>query len=72
MACRRFLVDRIRENAAELLGAGAHHLARVLRAQPGQPYEISDAGKNRRAARRGSQRARPQADAAEGIRSALR
>jgi 16S rRNA (uracil1498-N3)-methyltransferase len=42
MARRRFLVDQIRENTAELLGANAYHLARVLRAKPGQQYEISD------------------------------
>jgi 16S rRNA (uracil1498-N3)-methyltransferase len=42
MARRRFLVERIREGAAELRGADARHLARVLRAAPGQLYEISD------------------------------
>jgi 16S rRNA (uracil1498-N3)-methyltransferase len=42
MARRRFLVDQIRDNRAELLGADAHHLARVLRAKTGQQYEISD------------------------------
>ena len=41
MARRRFLVDQIRGNHAELHGAEAHHLARVLRAEPGQQYEIS-------------------------------
>jgi 16S rRNA (uracil1498-N3)-methyltransferase len=42
MARRRFLVEQIREGAAELRGADARHLARVLRAAPGQRYEISD------------------------------
>jgi len=42
MARRRFLVDRIRGNTAELRGEDARHLARVLRAAPGQQYEISD------------------------------
>ena len=42
MARRRFLVEHIRDNAAELRGEDARHLARVLRAEPGQQYEISD------------------------------
>ena len=42
MARRRFLVHEIREGAAELRGDDARHLARVLRAEPGQQYEISD------------------------------
>ena len=42
MARRRFLVQEIREGAAELRGDDARHLARVLRAEPGQQYEISD------------------------------
>lgn len=42
MARRRFLVDQIQNNNAELRGNTARHLARVLRAQPGQQYEISD------------------------------
>src|ERR1700733_5214027 len=42
MARRRFLVDQVRDNAAEIRGDEAHHLARVLRAEPGQQYEISD------------------------------
>jgi 16S rRNA (uracil1498-N3)-methyltransferase len=42
MACRRFLVEQICDNAAELRGEDARHLARVLRAEPGQQYEISD------------------------------
>lgn len=42
MARRRFFVDAIREGFAELQGEDARHLARVLRAEPGQKYEISD------------------------------
>jgi len=42
LARRRFFVDRIHDNHAELTGDDARHLARVLRAQPGQRYEISD------------------------------
>jgi 16S rRNA (uracil1498-N3)-methyltransferase len=42
MARRRFLVEHVRDNAAELRGEDARHLARVLRAEPGQQYEISD------------------------------
>lgn len=42
MARRRFLVDRVRDNTAELRGEDAQHLARVLRAKAGQQYEISD------------------------------
>jgi 16S rRNA (uracil1498-N3)-methyltransferase len=42
MARRRFLVERIHDNAAELRGEDSRHLARVLRAEPGQQYEISD------------------------------
>lgn len=42
MARRRFLVDRIRDNLAALHGDDARHLAQVLRAEPGQHYEISD------------------------------
>ena len=42
MARRRFLVEQIRDNTAELRGEDARHLARVLRAEPGQQYEISD------------------------------
>jgi 16S rRNA (uracil1498-N3)-methyltransferase len=42
MARRRFLVEHIRDNAAELRGDDARHLARVLRAEPGQRYELSD------------------------------
>jgi 16S rRNA (uracil1498-N3)-methyltransferase len=42
MARRRFFVDSIRDSAAWLAGEDALHLARVLRAEPGQRYEISD------------------------------
>jgi 16S rRNA (uracil1498-N3)-methyltransferase len=42
MARRRFFVESIRDDAAQLTGEEAMHLARVLRAEPGQVYEISD------------------------------
>jgi 16S rRNA (uracil1498-N3)-methyltransferase len=42
MARRRFFVDRIEDGRAALNGQDAHHLARVLRAEPGQHYEITD------------------------------
>jgi 16S rRNA (uracil1498-N3)-methyltransferase len=42
MARRRFLVDQVHDNTAEIRGDEAHHLARVLRAEPGRQYEISD------------------------------
>ncbi len=42
MARRRFFVDRIEGGEAIISGEDAHHLARVLRAQAGQLYEISD------------------------------
>ena len=42
MARRRFFVDRIEGDRASLAGQDAHHLARVLRAEPGQQYEITD------------------------------
>jgi len=42
MARRRFLVDPIHGDTAELRGEDAHHLARVLRAELDQQYEISD------------------------------
>jgi 16S rRNA (uracil1498-N3)-methyltransferase len=42
MARRRFLVDQIDGDTAELRGEDAHHLARVLRAELDQQYEISD------------------------------
>lgn len=40
---RRFFVDAFSGGAACLTGDAAHHLARVLRAAPGQLYELSDA-----------------------------
>jgi 16S rRNA (uracil1498-N3)-methyltransferase len=39
---RRFFVEQFTGNTAALEGAAAHHLGRVLRAQPGQLYELSD------------------------------
>lgn len=42
MARRRFFVDRIESDRAALHGQDAHHLARVLRAEAGQRYEITD------------------------------
>lgn len=42
MARRRFFVPEVRRGSAELTGFDAEHLVRVLRAEPGQIYEISD------------------------------
>jgi 16S rRNA (uracil1498-N3)-methyltransferase len=42
LARRRFFVDRIHDDRAELTGDDARHLARVLRAEVGQQYELSD------------------------------
>lgn len=39
---RRFFVERFEEGGAVVRGEEAHHLARVLRAKPGQKYELSD------------------------------
>ena len=39
---RRFFVEEFAHNAAALRGESAGHLARVLRAEPGQLYELSD------------------------------
>src|SRR5712692_3023242 len=39
---RRFFVEQFAGNRAVMEGEAAHHLARVLRAQPGQLYELSD------------------------------
>jgi len=39
---RRFFVEKFAANAASMEGDAAHHLGRVLRAQPGQLYELSD------------------------------
>jgi 16S rRNA (uracil1498-N3)-methyltransferase len=42
LARRRFFVDQIRGGCAELTGDDARHVKRVLRAEAGQRYEISD------------------------------
>ena len=42
MARRRFFVERVRKGYAELGGDTAQHLRRVLRAEAGQQFEISD------------------------------
>lgn len=42
MARRRFFVGAVHADTAELRGEDARHLARVLRAEQGQLYEISD------------------------------
>jgi RsmE family RNA methyltransferase len=42
MARRRFFVQRVRAGHAELEGEAADHLRRVLRAERGQRFEISD------------------------------
>jgi len=39
---RRFFVDAFESGAAVLRGEAAHHLGRVLRAETGQLYELSD------------------------------
>jgi 16S rRNA (uracil1498-N3)-methyltransferase len=39
---RRFFVEQFADGAAELRGDSAEHLSRVLRAEPGQLYELSD------------------------------
>ena len=39
---RRFFVDRFEGDSAVLRGDSAHHLGRVLRAESGQLYELSD------------------------------
>jgi 16S rRNA (uracil1498-N3)-methyltransferase len=39
---RRFFVDKFDDKRAIMAGEAAHHLGRVLRAQPGQLYELSD------------------------------
>jgi len=39
---RRFFVDGFESNSAALRGDAAEHLGRVLRAEPGQLYELSD------------------------------
>lgn len=42
MARRLFFVPEIRRGTAELTGPDAEHLVRVLRAEAGQVYEVSD------------------------------
>lgn len=42
MSRRRFFVPQVRRGVAELTGDEAEHLVRVLRAEVGQVYEISD------------------------------
>ncbi len=42
MARRRFFVPEVRRGMAEITGRDAEHLVRVLRAEAGQRYEISD------------------------------
>src|SRR5271169_4159197 len=39
---RRFFVDKFDETTATVRGDTAEHLGRVLRAEPGQLYELSD------------------------------
>ena len=39
---RRFFVEKFTANSATMQGEAAHHLGRVLRAQSGQLYELSD------------------------------
>ena len=39
---RRFFVEKFESGSAALRGETAHHLGRVLRAEPGQLYELSD------------------------------
>lgn len=39
---RRFFVEQFEANSAALSGETAEHLGRVLRAEPGQLYELSD------------------------------
>jgi 16S rRNA (uracil1498-N3)-methyltransferase len=39
---RRFFVESFSNGRATLSGDAAHHLGRVLRAEPGQSYELSD------------------------------
>jgi 16S rRNA (uracil1498-N3)-methyltransferase len=44
---RRFFVDKFEDQRALMQGEAAHHLGRVLRAQPGQLYELSDGARVR-------------------------
>jgi 16S rRNA (uracil1498-N3)-methyltransferase len=42
MSRRLFFVGEVRRGIAAITGADAEHLVRVLRAEPGQVYEVSD------------------------------
>ena len=42
MARRRFLVEQVHNGIAEIRGADACHLTRVLRTESGRQYEVSD------------------------------
>src|SRR5258706_14791817 len=42
MARRRFFVEAVHRGHAQITGADAHHLTRVLRVEAGQKFEISD------------------------------
>jgi 16S rRNA (uracil1498-N3)-methyltransferase len=42
---RRFFIEQFSGQRAVMEGEAAHHLGRVLRAQPGQLYELSDGSK---------------------------
>lgn len=44
MTRRRWLADRVEGNRAWLTGANAEHLARVLRARPGQQFDVAADG----------------------------
>jgi 16S rRNA (uracil1498-N3)-methyltransferase len=44
---RRFFIEAFDGDRAELSGEAAHHLGRVLRAEPGQLYELSDGSRVR-------------------------
>jgi 16S rRNA (uracil1498-N3)-methyltransferase len=44
MTRRRWIADRVAGNRAWLTGANAEHLARVLRAKPGQQFEVAAEG----------------------------
>ena len=44
MTRRRWIADRIADNRAYLAGQNAAHLARVLRAKPGQQFDIAAEG----------------------------
>jgi 16S rRNA U1498 N3-methylase RsmE len=42
---RRFFIEQFSGQRAVMEGEAAHHLGRVLRAQAGQLYELSDGAK---------------------------